>query len=90
MLKDKKLNGGDRYEIENVDITIALQEPKLRPYIDLMRETMARIMGIDKSQVSVKATTTEHLGFVGRGEGCEVWAAVQLITKSAKRIFFWT
>ena len=90
MLKDKKLNGGDRYEIENVDITIALQEPKLRPYIDLMRETMARIMGIDKSQVSVKATTTEHLGFVGRGEGCEVWATVQLITKSAKRIFFWT
>ena len=90
MLKDKKLNGGDRYEIENVDITIALQEPKLRPYIDLMRETMARIMGIDKSQVSVKATTTEHLGFVGCGEGCEVWATVQLITKSAKRIFFWT
>ena len=90
MLKDKKLNGGDRYEIENVDITIALQEPKLRPYVDRMRETLARIMGIDKSQVSVKATTTEHLGFVGRGEGCEVWATVQLITKSAKRIFFWT
>ena len=63
-------------DILNVDITIALQEPKLRPYIDSMRETLASIMKIDKSQVSVKATTTEHLGFVGRGEGCEVWATV--------------
>ena len=90
MLKDRKQNDGERYEVENVDITIALQEPKLRPYIDRMRETLAGIMHLDKSQVSVKATTTERLGFVGRGEGCEVWATVQLITKSAKRIFFWT
>ena len=90
MLQDRKQNDGERYEVENVDITIALQEPKLRPYIDRMRETLAGIMHLDKSQVSVKATTTERLGFVGRGEGCEVWATVQLITKSAKRIFFWT
>ena len=65
-----------KYEICNVDITIALQAPKLRPYIDTMRETLAVIMNIDKSQVSVKATTTERLGFVGREEGCEVWATV--------------
>lgn len=65
-----------KYEICNVDITIALQAPKLRPYIDTMRETLAEIMNIDKSQVSVKATTTERLGFVGREEGCEVWATV--------------
>ena len=65
-----------KYEICNVDITIALQAPKLRPYIDTMRETLAGIMNIDKSQVSVKATTTERLGFVGREEGCEVWATV--------------
>ena len=90
MLQDRKQNDGERYDVENVDITIALQEPKLRPYIDRMRETLAGIMHLDKSQVSVKATTTERLGFVGRGEGCEVWATVQLITKSAKRIFFWT
>ena len=69
------------YDIVNVDITIALQEPKLRPYIDQMRETLAGIMGIDKGQVSVKATTTERLGFVGRGEGCEVWATVLLMGK---------
>ena len=66
------------FAICNVDITIALQEPKLRPYIDTMRQTLAEIMNIDKTQVSVKATTTERLGFVGRGEGCEVWATVLL------------
>lgn len=90
LLKDKKLNNGERYDIENVDITIALQEPKLRPFIDEMRETLAKILVIDKSQVSVKATTTERMGFVGRGEGCEVWATATLMTKSSKSIFFWT
>ena len=72
----------DKYSIENVDITISLQEPKLRPYIDSMRETLARTMDIDITQVSVKATTTERLGFVGRGEGCEVWASVLICNKS--------
>lgn len=69
---------GENFTIINADITIALQEPKLRPYIDSMRESLAGIMGIEKSHVSVKATTTERLGFVGRGEGCEVWATVLL------------
>ena len=57
-----------------------MQRPKLAPYITEMRECMAGIMGIDISQVSVKATTTEKLGFVGRGEGCEVYA-VALLTR---------
>ena len=60
----------------NVDITIALQAPKLRPHIDAMRSTLAPILGLPADAVSIKATTTEHLGFVGRGEGCEVWAVV--------------
>lgn len=62
------------WKIGNVDITIALQTPKLRPYIDEMRSTLASVMSIEADCVSVKATTTERLGFVGRGEGCEVWA----------------
>lgn len=62
------------YKMGNADITIALQAPKLRPHIDEMRTTLAQIMGCNTDQVSVKATTTERLGFVGRGEGCEVWA----------------
>lgn len=75
---------GTGFEIVNVDITIALQEPKLRPHIDAMRQSLAEVMGIDKNRVSVKATTTERLGFVGRGEGCEVWATVLLAAKNEK------
>jgi 2-C-methyl-D-erythritol 2,4-cyclodiphosphate synthase len=73
------------YAISNVDITIALQVPKLRPHIDNMRATLAEVMKVDVSQVSVKATTTERLGFVGRGEGCEVWATATLCSESRKR-----
>ncbi|MCQ2143138.1 MAG: 2-C-methyl-D-erythritol 2,4-cyclodiphosphate synthase [Bacteroidales bacterium] len=63
------------YELSNADITIALQKPKLAPYIELMREALAKTMGVEVGRVAVKATTTERLGFVGRGEGCEVWAS---------------
>lgn len=67
------------WTISNADITIAMQKPKLAPYILSMRETLAGVMGIDVDRVSVKATTTEKLGFVGRGEGCEVWASTILL-----------
>lgn len=71
-----RMLSAEGYTTVNVDITIALQAPKLRPYIDSMRESLAGILGIGTDRVSVKATTTERLGFVGRGEGCEVWATV--------------
>lgn len=66
------------YRAGNADITIAMQRPKLAPYILQMRETIAGIMGVTADAVSVKATTTEKLGFVGRGEGCEAYAVVLL------------
>lgn len=66
------------YEIGNVDCTIQMQRPKLRPYIDRMREAMAADLGIGADRVSVKATTTEQLGFEGREEGVSV-SAVALI-----------
>ena len=66
------------WSVVNVDITIAMQRPKLAPYIILMRECLADIMGIGVERVSVKATTTEKLGFVGRSEGCEVYAVALL------------
>ena len=66
------------WSVGNADITIALQTPKLAPYIQEMRSTLAGVMKVAADRVSVKATTTEHLGFVGRGEGCEVWAAVTI------------
>jgi 2-C-methyl-D-erythritol 2,4-cyclodiphosphate synthase len=69
------------WQVVNADITIALQAPKLAPHIAEMRRTIAGIMGVGVDRVSVKATTTERLGFVGRREGCEVWAIVLIERK---------
>ena len=68
------------YRIGNIDSTIAMQRPKLRPYIDLMRERIAEAAGVTVEQVSVKATTTEHLGFEGEEKGVSA-TAVCLIVK---------
>lgn len=73
-----ELIGKEGWSVVNVDITIAMQRPKLAPYIVAMRECMSGIMGISPDRVSVKATTTEKLGFVGRSEGCEVYAVALL------------
>ena len=67
------------FQVGNVDLTIALQRPKLAPHIATMRKTLAPILGTGEDRVSVKATTTERLGFVGREEGCEVWATALLM-----------
>ena len=72
---------GHGYQVGNVDITIALQKPKLAPHINTMRATLAPILGVSEDRVSVKATTTEKLGFVGRCEGCEVWATALILQK---------
>ena len=69
------------WQVVNADITIALQAPKLAPHIAEMRRTIASILGVGVDRVSVKATTTERLGFVGRKEGCEVWAIVLIERK---------
>jgi len=66
------------YEIANIDCTISAQQPKLKPYIPEMELKMAEVLGIDADQVSVKATTTEKLGFEGREEGISVNAVVLL------------
>lgn len=61
---------GERgYSVGNVDVTIIAQRPKMLPYIEQMRQNVAADLGIDVDAVSVKATTTERLGFTGRGEG---------------------
>ena len=70
---------GKGFEIGNADITIALQAPKIGKYVPEMRSTLASVMGVDVDKISVKATTTERLGFVGREEGCEVWAVATVI-----------
>ena len=66
-VREKLADAG--YRVENVDVTMIAQRPKLKPYIPQMIENIALDLGIDPDQVNVKATTEEHLGFTGSGEG---------------------
>lgn len=66
------------YRIGNIDSIVVAQKPKIGPYIPMMRQTLAEVLGIEADQVSVKATTTEHLGFEGREEGISAQAVVLL------------
>jgi len=67
------------YRIQNIDATLALQVPKIAPYIEMMRTTLSQILDIKLNQVSIKATTTEKLGFEGREEGVSAYAVVLLV-----------
>ena len=78
-LKDKLIE--NNYKIGNIDSIIVAQEPKMRPYIDQMRQNIAKVLAISEKDVSVKATTTEKLGFEGRKEGISSQAVV-LIEKN--------
>ena len=72
----------NNYFIENIDATIIAQQPKMRPHIDKMRENIAGALGIEVSQVNVKATTEEGLGFTGSMEGISSQAICMLISPS--------
>lgn len=76
----KRVND-EGYFIENIDSTLIAQQPKMKPHIPLMRENIAKACGVDISQVSVKATTEEQLGFTGRQEGISAHAVVLLNNK---------
>lgn len=69
------------YAVVNADITIVAQAPKLSPYVDAMCDNISADLQVNASQVNVKATTTEHLGFTGRGEGIAAFAVVLLDTR---------
>jgi len=69
------------YESGNIDATIVAEQPRLAPYIPLMQQTLAQVIGVDKDAISIKATTSEKLGFAGRSEGIAAYATV-LITKN--------
>lgn len=64
------------YAVGNLDVTIVAQRPRLAPHVDAMRHGLADVLRVDVGQVSVKATTTDHLGAIGRGEGIACWATV--------------
>jgi 2-C-methyl-D-erythritol 2,4-cyclodiphosphate synthase len=64
--------------VGNIDATVIAQQPKLRPYISEMEDNVARTLGVDSSQINIKATTEEHLGFTGREEGISAQAVCLL------------
>ncbi|MEW6196165.1 MAG: 2-C-methyl-D-erythritol 2,4-cyclodiphosphate synthase [Bacteroidota bacterium] len=69
------------YEIGNIDSTLVMERPKILPYINKMREEIAGVLKIDTNQISIKATTSEKLGFVGREEGAAAYAVALLNKK---------
>ncbi|RMH70844.1 MAG: 2-C-methyl-D-erythritol 2,4-cyclodiphosphate synthase [Gemmatimonadetes bacterium] len=73
------------YQLGNVDVTVAAQTPKLAPYIPHIRENVARLMEVSTSQISVKATTTEKLGFVGEKKGIAAYAVVLIQLANPER-----
>ena len=64
------------YELGNIDATVAAERPKLNPHIPAMKQTLAEVMQVDEDDISIKATTTEKLGFTGRQEGIAAYATV--------------
>jgi len=69
------------YELGNLDCVLAMEKPKISPYVDQIRKRISEILSADIDQISIKATTTEKLGFVGRTEGVVSFATVLLIKK---------
>jgi 2-C-methyl-D-erythritol 2,4-cyclodiphosphate synthase len=69
------------YYLNNIDVVVMLQIPKIAPYVQKMKENMSKILEIGSDRISIKATTTEKLGFVGREEGISVMAVVTVVRK---------
>lgn len=67
------------YELGNIDATVAAERPKLKPFIEEMKQVLASVMEVDADDISIKATTTEKLGFTGRQEGMAAYATVLII-----------
>ena len=76
LAKTVKLIAGKGYRVGNVDATVCAERPKLKKFIPEMQEVLARVMDVDVDDVSIKATTTEKLGFTGREEGISAYATV--------------
>jgi 2-C-methyl-D-erythritol 2,4-cyclodiphosphate synthase len=69
------------YEVGNIDTTVCLQIPKVNPHIAPMKKTLSEVMGVEERNISIKATTTENLGFVGREEGVSAYCVALIYSK---------
>jgi 2-C-methyl-D-erythritol 2,4-cyclodiphosphate synthase len=78
LLRTCNIMRDEGYQVVNLDCTLCLQEPKIRPYVHQMQEVIADILEVALKDVSIKATTTEKMGFVGREEGLQAYATVLL------------
>lgn len=76
LAKTTELIASKGYKVDNVDATICAEQPKLNPYIPQMQQTLSKILQVDVEDISIKATTTEKLGFTGREEGISAYAVV--------------
>ncbi|TXC78329.1 2-C-methyl-D-erythritol 2,4-cyclodiphosphate synthase [Luteibaculum oceani] len=82
LLKDAYVLVGEKgYELNNLDATVAAQYPKMKPYIPQIRERIASLLDVEMDRISIKATTTEGLGFVGKEEGIAAYANVSVISR---------
>ncbi len=79
--KSIDLIAAEGYKVVNIDATLCLESPKIKPYVSQMQDTIANICGVTIKDVSIKATTTETMGFVGREEGLVAYATVLLEKK---------
>ena len=82
-----RLVGKKGYRVGNIDATICAQRPKLNPYIPQMQQCLAEVMGISAADISIKATTTEELGFTGREEGISAYAVALIEQKRGFSLF---
>lgn len=69
------------WEVQNVDSVVCLQQPKVNPHIPEMKKTLAKVMDLDEEQISIKATTSEKMGFVGREEGISAYATALISSR---------
>lgn len=83
LMEVKNILEGNGYKANNIDATIIAQKPKMAPHIEAMRNHIAKALEIDVANINVKATTTEGLGFTGRGEGISAQAIASIIKKQA-------
>lgn len=79
LLEINKLVADKGFKIQNIDTTLLLQKPKISPYVDKMKEVIANLLQLEKDRISIKATTTEKLGYIGREEGVIAEATVLLV-----------
>jgi len=77
LIEVKKILINNGFKISNIDCTVILQKPKINSYIELIRNNISRILELNKNYVSIKATTTDHLGYIGESKG---WSAISIAT----------